>query len=73
MEKSMQVQKTQGRVNFGYNQQLNKILVSKCEKAKKNKEFWDTLLKFNNFTNETEMLLREVPISTLWKSPSFSQ
>ena len=55
----MQVQKTQGRVNFGYNQQLNKILVSKCEKAKKNKEFWNTLLKFNNFTNETEMLLRE--------------
>ena len=55
----MQVQRTQGQLNFGYNQQLNKVLISKCENAKKNKEFWNTLLKFNNITNETEMLLRE--------------
>ena len=55
----MQVQKIQSNVSFGYNQQLNKQLVSKIQGAKRNKEFLNTLLKLNSLTNETEELVRQ--------------
>ena len=55
----MRADKIQGNINFGYNQQLNKTLVTKIEQAKRNKKFLDTLLKLNNLTNETESLIRQ--------------
>ena len=55
----MRADRIQGNINFGYNQQLNKALVTKIEQAKRNKKFLDTLLKLNNLTNETETLVRQ--------------
>ena len=55
----MKVNDIDTSVNFGYNQQLNKELISKCKNAKRNKEFLSTVLTLNNITNRTERLIRK--------------
>ena len=55
----MQVQKTELSPAFGYNQRLNAKVVEKLTTSKTSKPYFDTLLKINTLTNETEMLMRQ--------------
>ncbi len=55
----MNIQRTQGHPNFGYNAQLNKQVVDRLSSVKHSRPFFDTLLKINDINNETEMLMRQ--------------
>ena len=53
----MRIEKVQSP-NFGYDAQLNKQVIEKLSAAKHSRPFFDTLLKINELTNQTEDMMR---------------
>ena len=55
----MQIQKVQSNnTSFGYNPLVNSQLINDLKKAKKNKAYFENVIKFCNFTNHLELELR---------------